>query len=526
MKKGMKKALSFMLGTVMAVSLLTGCGSSGSSSTTNNTTAAATNGGTTETGTEGIDISEHVDLKMYLVGDKPDGFDDVYAKVNEILEEKLNCSLSVDWLSWAEHRTKYSLLFSAGEDFDLIFTATSWCHFEQTVALGGFKALDKDFIQTYAPDVWETLPEIAWNQATLSGSIYMVPANYVEVAPNIMAIRGDKMAEYGFDDITSYDDVVAFYKACAENGMYSVTRAQGLYWPWFEQSGYTVVSGAPNHGQLVLYHSQDSSDMDLKYILEWDEFAEYCHQMKELADAGCWPTDALSSTAERQDGLVTGRSSTMYWNVGSSKLHANLANAEHPDWNINLYNYLPDGTYAATKYINNGLGININSKHPERAMMVINEFASNQELQDLTQLGIEGVNWEAVGDDQYKIIEGKAYTTSNNWGWRSMVLGRKEYNENPTAVDVRAAELEAYFLEHARAEHVLDSFAFDTTPVSTQYAAVEAAMGTYFDPLVSGLVSDVDVSLEQFRSSMEAAGIRDVLDEMQRQVDEFVAAQE
>lgn len=528
MKKRMRKVLALLLGTVMTASVLAGCGSTASNGKNASDGTAQSDAETSRESLDGgtaADTSEHVDLKMYLVGDKPEGFDDVYVKVNEILEEKLNCSLSVDWLSWSEHDTKYSLLFSGGEDFDMIFTATSWCHFEQTVALGGFKALEKEFIQTYAPDVWNTLPELAWEQAAINDSIYMVPANYVEVTPNVVALRGDWMKEYGFENIESYDELISFYKACAENGKYGTTvSTSGLYWPWFEQSGYSVVGGAPRHGQLVLYHSQDPKDLSLKYILDWEEFTEFCHEMKTLADAGCWPTDLLSSTADRQDGLLTGRAAGMIWNLGSCKLYANQANVEHPDWNVGIYNYMPDGTYAATKYINNGIGININSKNPERAMMVINEFSTNQEIQDLTQLGIQGVNWEPEGDKQYKIIEGNAYTTSNNWGWRNMDLMKTEYQDNLTPADSRAIELGDYFMEHVREDHVLDSFAFDTNPVSTQYAAVEAAMGTYFDPLVFGLVDDVEASLEAFRSAMDAAGVQAVLKEMQKQVDEFAAS--
>lgn len=93
-----------------------------------------------------VDTSEPMELKMYLIGDRTPDFDEVYGKINEILEEKLNCTLSVDFLSWGEHDTKYSLLFSGGEDFDLIFTASSWCHYEQTVALGGFAELTEEDI--------------------------------------------------------------------------------------------------------------------------------------------------------------------------------------------------------------------------------------------------------------------------------------------------------------------------------------------------------------------------------------------
>lgn len=503
MRKQMKKAMALLLGATIAASPATGYCAEASDS-------------------EKPDISEHVDLKMYLVGDKPEGFDDVYAEVNKVLEENLNCSLSVDWLNWSEHDTKYSLLFSGGEDFDLIFTASSWCHFEQTVALGGFKALDEDFIKTYAPDVWESLPEVAWDQATVDGNIYMIPANYTEVTPDTYAVRGDLMEQYGVEDISSYADIVDFYKLCGENGIYG-NLAGGLYWPWFGSLGYQIVNGAPSNGELVLYNGSDPSDTKIQYVLDWDEFTEYCHQAKELADAGGWPLDCLSSEAERQDGLVTGRAATMGWNVSSCALYANQVNTEHPDWNVKIFNIAPDYSYIGTVYTNGGLGINAASKNAERAMMVINEFASNQELQDLTELGIEGVNWEAVGDDQYQPIEGKEYVASNCWGWRNMDLMRTKYQENPTEVDSKRAELEAYYLEHTREVHPLDGFTFNTTALSTQYAAVEAAMGNYFDPLICGLVSDVDASIEELRSALEAAGIQDVLDEMQRQADEYLA---
>lgn len=106
---------------------------------------------------------------MYLVGDTPETYSDILAKVNEITEREINASLNVKWLSWSEHDAKYSLLFSGKEDFDLIFTAPAWCHYEQTVALGGFLELTEDMISKYMPDVWAQLPEVAWKQAKING---------------------------------------------------------------------------------------------------------------------------------------------------------------------------------------------------------------------------------------------------------------------------------------------------------------------------------------------------------------------
>ena len=86
----------------------------------------------------GNDVSEPVVLRMYLIGDRTPDFDQVYGEINRKLQENVNATLEVDFLSWSEHDTKYSLLFSSGEEFDLIFTATGWAHYSETANMGGF----------------------------------------------------------------------------------------------------------------------------------------------------------------------------------------------------------------------------------------------------------------------------------------------------------------------------------------------------------------------------------------------------
>ena len=148
MKKSTKKLVSVLLASAMAAGMLAGCGSgNGNGSTGDSKSSSAVSG--TSGDNLNADTSEHVDLTMYLIGDRTPDFDEVYAKINEILEEKLNCSLNVESFPGGEHDTKiFPLLFSSQEDFDLIFTASSWCHYEQTVSLGGFAPLSEDFYQS------------------------------------------------------------------------------------------------------------------------------------------------------------------------------------------------------------------------------------------------------------------------------------------------------------------------------------------------------------------------------------------
>ena len=250
MKKSTKKLVSVLLASAMAAGMLAGCGSGNGKGSTGDSKSSSAASGTSGDNLS-ADTSEHVDLTMYLIGDRTPDFDEVYAKINEILEEKLNCSLNVEFLSWGEHDTKYSLLFSSQEDFDLIFTASSWCHYEQTVSLGGFAPLSEDFIKTYAPDIWEVVPEMAWEQAKIDGQIYMVPSYANEFGQEVLAVRGDLMEKYGMDDITSWDDLMKFYKACAADGIYA--SQGGPWYPFFQSQGYSTTGGAPKGEGLDIH---------------------------------------------------------------------------------------------------------------------------------------------------------------------------------------------------------------------------------------------------------------------------------
>lgn len=528
MKKNTRKFLSLVLGMAMTTQIFAGCGSEKAkepeeSSTNTNVESEEIKDETTESASETgtPDISEHVDLTMYLVGDTPETYDDIIAKVNEITEREINASLEVKWLSWSEYDSKYSLLFSGKEDFDVIYTASGWCHYEQTVALGGFMELTEDLLSTYMPDVWEQLPETAWNQAKIDGKVYMVPANFVEVNPTTIAVRTDWLKEFGMNDIGSWDDLVAFMKACGENGKNAFAVKEDN--PWTMYTKNTPYCNLGGNG-FIYYNGYDAEDGQLISLFDMEEFRDYCHQMKEVADAGAIPGDVLSaSIEERQNYIANGKAGFCLWNVGTCKVIANEINAAHPECEMQIFEFAEDNTYIATPYTSNAMAINANSKNPERAMMLLNLLATNQEIMDLTILGIQGVNWEFNDDGTYSVLQ--PYNASNYWGWRNRNLLRTPYNPAATDVDVKYEQMMERFYESLKPEHALDCFSFDTTPVSTQVAAVDAAGGTYWYPLVCGLVDDVDATIEQYKTAMETAGLQDIIDEAQRQVDAYMASQ-
>ncbi len=524
--KKVSRLIALGLSFIMLLTLLAGCGSSqgskeGDKAKENPGKEATQSPSAGDGAAGGADTSQPVELTMYLIGDRTPDFDEVYGKINDILKEKCNATLNVEFLSWSEHETKYSLLFSAKEEFDLIFTASSWCHYETTVSMGGFAEMTPEFIQTYAPDIWSVVPELAWEQAKIDGKIYMVPNYQNEFGQDVMAVRGDLMQKYGFKDITSWDEMMAFYKACAADGIYA--SQGGPWYQYFQSKGLTTVGGAPD--TFFLFNTQNPSDTSVTYVAEWNAFRDYCIQMKELYEAGCWSSDALSSTAERQESFLNGTAAGMIWNLGTCNTYAKQANNEHPDWNCTIIDPVSSQPKKVNPYINNGVAININSKNKERAMMVLNEFYTNPAVYDLAYMGIEGKHWEAVGEDQYKVLDSSGYGISSNcnWGWNNMTIQRTEYIENRTALDDRYEALLDAWNANVKGGHVLDGFNFDQTNVTTQVAAVSALVAQYYTPLLNGMAGDVDAAIANLSSLMDKAGIQDIKAELERQIAEYVA---
>lgn len=104
-----KRLIAALLTLSTAAMVLTGCGSSKDSGSSQTTAAATEDAGTADAGT--ADTSKEVELVMYVVSDRPAGQDVVDENLNKLLKEKLNCTLKINWIGWAEYAQKYPMLY-------------------------------------------------------------------------------------------------------------------------------------------------------------------------------------------------------------------------------------------------------------------------------------------------------------------------------------------------------------------------------------------------------------------------------
>ena len=159
--KKMKRLIVMLMVVTMLGASLSGCSKKEDTATSGNS----------ETG--GLDTSKEVELVMYVISNEPAGQATVDENFNKILKEKLNCSLKINWIGWAEYANKYPLLFSSGESFDMAYCA-NWLNFSSLAKKGAFMNLD-ELWPKYAPDNYAKHSDTAKQQAIVDGSYYCVP---------------------------------------------------------------------------------------------------------------------------------------------------------------------------------------------------------------------------------------------------------------------------------------------------------------------------------------------------------------
>lgn len=503
-KKVLKRVLAVGLSTVVLSSLAIGCGTK-----------------TKEVGDKSK--LDPVTLKMYLVGDKPKDFDEVYGKVNEIMKEKINATLDVSFLPLSDMATKYQLLFQSGENFDMIFTAAGWGYYSQVATKNGFYEITDDMLKTYAPNIYENEPEDAWKQAKIKGKTYMIPSDQVEYSTDIFAVRGDLMKKYGIDKVDSYEKLEQYMDAASKDTDANVKviangGGQSLQYPYMiDKNEFKVLTGVP--APTIGYNVNNKSGKIFKFV-DTPEYLEYAKKMKEFADKGYWASDSISSKATKDEDFMAGKTATMNWNIGSVADRAQRMSKTHPEWDVQVADQTEGKKRVINAFTNNGIAINSISKNPERALMAIDLLRYDKDIYNLTWYGIEGKHWDADGDTKYKVLDaGEGFPAGNvcPWGWYSKKCARTPADE-PAVV----SEIKDKWEKECTVTNPLSSFSFDDSTVKNEMASVGNVITQYGVPIDLGMCDDVDAAVEEYKQKLKEAGLDKIYDECEKQIKEYM----
>lgn len=508
MRKG-KKWTAYAMATAMTVSMLTGV--------TQTEIVKAEEAKIYN----GQDVSEPVDLVMYYIGDKPEDEALVLEKINDILKEKINATLTLKNMSLSDYSTKYALTLAGGENIDMIYTST-WAFYQSEANKGAFAEVTDEVLTNYMPLTKEKQAEAAWGQAKIGGKIYFIPGNMANVSMNAVLIRGDLREKYGLDEIESIDDLEEYYDAIVndpDSGVQfpyaaSQNNAEGRYAMLFSENDFVRIEGAI--ADYVTYtYSEDFSVEDFVWLYGTDEYLEYAKKMKEWADKGFWSKSAIANATDTKDAFINGTSASYIWNLGTVGSVASQVESEHPEWKPEIYDITPDAYRYFAAYTGDGVAVVGNSKNQDRAFMAIDLLKYDEELYNLVRHGIEGVHYEKTSDTTWMpAADMEKYPFGNGFSWglknSDFDLVREDQNAYQTEIGQR-------WTENA-VESPTAAFSFDDTNVKNELANLKGIYTQYIPLLDLGLVEDVEETLAEFQKQAEAAGIERILEEAKAQM--------
>lgn len=500
-----KRIVSTLMAGLMVVGMVTGCGKD---------TPAASSSAPSESKTESAASSEApaepagetVTIRWCIPGDKQPDHDLVMEDVNKILKEKINVELDLDIIPQGEFNDKMKLASTAGEDYDLVFTANWLNSFDENMSRDAFLPIT-DLVAEYGQDITASIPDWLMDVARVDGEIYAVPNQQIIARQLGVVIQKEYADKYGLDmtSMNSIRDLEPFMDEIAANEptLFPIDRRVTAI---IEEKYENLVS--ITNGVAVFVDKETGEIASLIDVMD--------EQMKvdnEWYQKGYIRKDIATVTDNSAD-------------VKANRYVVTLSSYK-PGWDAEFtqrqgvdYISIPiEGAYVnATSGIETMTAVNVNSKHPVEAVKLLNLVYSDKEIYNELLYGLEGTHYNVVSENHVEIVEDSAYNLSA-YGWK---LGN-QFNAwyMPGQEDGLWEATDK--LNKEAAVSPLRGFTFDQSNVQAELAQLSAVNKEYYNGQFTA--ADIDKYIAEFKEKLEQAGMSAVMEEVQRQIDEWKAAQ-
>lgn len=455
-----------------------------------------------------------VELVWFMGGNPQNDQEAVEEVLNKITLEKLNATVK----TIIKDGETITLAMQSGEPFDVTFTC-AWYNNYADQALAGYFADITDKVQTVTPELYATMPEVVWEGAKLNGKIMAIPVKK-DYAAEIF-YRFDKaliVDELGMEvpEKMAFEEIEPYLKAAKEAwaaGNEAAAQAEfpmTLDWNGFGCTShfdmintdagigipYSAV-GTDNENKIELVYESEDALFRYRKMHEWFK-AEYINQ-----DAATLEEAPKYSAIKRGQGFY---GADAIWSGGDGYTQL-----------ISKFS----GPFLSTSSIRGAMNaISANSENIDLALQFQEIVNTNVEYRDVLRYGIEGTHWNRTDEG---LIQRTQEGRDNYGPWPfsqgsyslSTVEAAEGLNVDP---DMWKVIFDGY--SEAVATNTI-GFSFDRTPVEAQVAACKNVIDKYLHGLETGAV-DPDVEIPKMVAELEAAGVRDVQAEAQKQLDAFL----
>lgn len=522
-KKMISKLLSAVLVTVMASSLLAGCGSSGTTAETGSASSEAPASESTASESAASGSSETTDTAS---GDMvtinltratfnlatPDSVQvqKVQDAINEYIADKINVQINLTDIGSGEYTDKANLAL-ANNEINLLWTA-SW---EAVIGTNDLVSQNAVYDLTDllpGTDLYNSMDESQWEATKYNGKNYYIPVYKDNVEGYDLMFRQDLIDKYGWDisTVSKLADIEPMLEDCVAEGLkypYLSQKTAMFYRYYIDDFDFITADSTAN------WIAVDKSSNEVVDTILTDQYKEFCTLMADWAEKGYISEDEVTKTTTD-------------------------TTTQTQDWGISWWTDIPVNDEADARYgqdvtmtpitdrwahSTSALGscycVTANST-PEQAQACIDFMGllyTDSHLADLYTFGIEGEDFTYNADGQVEQNSDK-YNHSM-WESASATIVTPLANE-----PANKADLYEEFNGGAKTSPAA-GFRFDKTPVEAQFTACQNVYETYGFPLENGgfASSDIESTIEAYQTALDEAGYQDVLAEAQSQYEAWKA---
>ncbi len=517
MKRNLFKIVALAAALVLAIGCLSGCG-----------------GGDSASSGDAINV--------ILMGSEPTGWSDVMAKYDEIGP---GVKLNVEWVAQGDMKDKLNLRLTAGEDYDLVFDAP-FLKMKDFAADGIYTPLEDYISSGDYPNLQKAYTDEVWKANYYYGHLYGIP-NMRTYGNGIDCVyyRQDLADKYGIGQIDSYDQLQDFFEAILANEPAMIPLGVGStrgFYSMFAQDGVGmakdhIVRMSAGGFCHVLLNDTDTEVVDIVY--EGSEPEAYAKFPEKYRDGQLFGQERFQKLTEWRKYLETDslnqKDDQSIFKGGKAAAIINNLDA-YEQMQSDLKNSMPDaqlGTFVIPEAVrnkepearltnlqgNNFICIPATSKKVDKTLTFLDWLMSSQENHDLFELGIEGKDWTAVGDDQYSIPDGAQYTFPGYVLTWNPNFVRFSDELPPDILEYKKYDLE----ESAYYPSPLAGFIFDTSNIQTEMTKVNAIVSENATALEHGALPDPIAVLRQTNAEAEQNGREVIREELKNQINEFLA---
>lgn len=499
-----KRILAAMLTLSMVVSM-TACGNSEA-------------GGSKDSAKNNGNGDEPYTVTMVLNGSTQPDEERIEQKINEILEPELNANLDIVVLPWASASQQLQLMLSGDEKIDVFYTqatnAVQYMNAGQIVDMS-------ELIDKYGTNIKQIYGEDIAKINQVEGFVYGVPNQIERGSIPAIFMRKDLVEKYNIDttQIKEPKDLESVFETVKAGELdmtmlYSSSENDAPATRLFR--GDTL---SDNNYLGVLMDQTNSTKLENFFATDW--FKDTTTMLHNWYQKGYISQDAGTNTENWRTVCKAGNLFSLFFSYHPG---TPVEFESSTGYDFEIVPFYNEPIINSSSY--NGVTFSIaqNSENPEKTMEVLDYIYGSSEIMNLLNWGEQDKDY-VIEDADNGIINFPEGITSDNAGY-NLNLGWELPNQfiayKWTGSDPQLWEKMEEFNGSAKSSKAV-GFLFDSSNCSSEIAALSNIVKQYSGALYSGS-GDPDELIPELLEALDDAGINEVIQAKQEQLDAFLAA--